>query len=76
MEKEIKIETIKDKTEFDRNLIRKITFIDMGGKKKVAWFRLSHAFLAVSSVDRINELMERAVNELLPKFEINNVYFF
>lgn len=76
MEKEIKIEAIKDKTEFDRNLIKKINFIYMDGKKKVAWFRVSHAFLAASSLDKINKLMERAVNNLIPKFEINNAYFF
>jgi len=76
MEKEIKIEAIKNKSEFDNNLTLKRIFVDIKGKEKMAYFRTSHHFLAVSSIDRINHLMERAVNELIPKFEINNMYFF
>ncbi|MBK5215836.1 MAG: hypothetical protein JJE53_03475 [Candidatus Pacebacteria bacterium] len=76
MEKEIKIEAIKDKSEFDNNLTLKRIFVDINGKEKTAYFKASNHFLAVSSLDRINHLMERAVNELIPKFEINNMYFF
>jgi len=76
MEKEIKIKKIISKSEFNRDLTLKRVFINVDEKQKTAFFRASNFFLAVSSVDRINELMERAINELIPKFEINDVYFF
>ena len=79
MKREITIKPILDKSEFDSMdgyLKIKRPFVGVYGKDKIGYFQVSNLFLSVNHENRISHLVERAVNELIPKFEIDNMYFF
>jgi hypothetical protein len=77
--KKITIEPIKGVSEFNGNLsILERSFVNLKGEEKTAYFRASGEFLSIyrQNIEHINDLLERAINELIPEFEIENMYFF